>query len=138
MPQRFGREHRIRHRPEFLEIYAQGRKLHGRLVVLFARRRPPAQPSHGAEPADAIAPALPFEPQAPGPWRLGLAATRKLGKANVRNLLRRRAREFFRRHGALPPGWDFVVNFKPAAIPADYAELAAELERLIEKACPQA
>ena len=120
MQQRFGPEHRIRHRPEFLEIYEHGRKLHGRLVVLFARCR-----------------ATPDSP-APQPWRLGLAATRKLGKANVRNLLRRRTREFFRRHGALPEGWDFVVNFKPASISASYADLAAELTRLIEKAAPQA
>jgi ribonuclease P protein component len=149
--QRFGPEHRIRHRPEFLEIYDRGRKLHGRLVVLFARWRPVPLPnsSHGAQPIlnqhhapsesesdPAGGASLPAA--AEGPWRLGLAATRKLGKATVRNLLRRRAREIFRRHGALPPGWDFVVNFKPAAIAAPYAELAAELTRLIEKALQDA
>lgn len=52
-------------------------------------------------------------------WRLGLTATRKVGNAVVRNRVRRRAREFFRRRGGtIPEGWDFVVNLRSAGVEA--------------------
>lgn len=98
-------EHRLRRRAEYLTAYEQGRKAHGRLVVIFARRR-----------------------EEGGAWRLGLTATRKLGGAVVRNRLRRRAREIFRRWGArLPAGWDFVLNFKHGAAASSHDELLRDL-----------
>ena len=66
------------------------------------------------------------------PWRLGLTVTRKVGNAVVRNRLRRRVREFFRRHGGgLPIGWDFVVNVKGAAVQATWVELAHDLGQVL-------
>lgn len=45
-----------------------------------------------------------------GPWRLGLAVTRKTGCAVVRNRVKRVVREFFRLHREiLPGGHDLVV-----------------------------
>jgi ribonuclease P protein component len=103
--ERFGGEHRLRRRRDYLTVYEQGARAHGRLAVVFALRR--------ADDA---------------PWRLGLTATVKLGGAVTRNRLRRAGREVFRRWGAeLPQGWDFVLNFKHAAREADQAELKRDL-----------
>ena len=94
--ERFSAAHHLRQREGFLRCYEEGRSQHGRMVVVFGRARGDA-----------------------GPWRLGITATRKLGKAVVRNKLRRRVRECIRRHGAgLAPGWDIVVNLKRCAIEA--------------------
>lgn len=107
--QGFPREHRLTRRSEFVRVYEGGERAHGRYMVLFCYPRPEG-----------------------GPWRLGLTATRKIGGAVVRNRLRRRGREAFRRRGGcLPPGCDFVINFKRAAIEADHREFEAELDRLL-------
>ena len=67
-----------------------------------------------------------------GPWRLGLTTTRKVGKAVLRNRLRRRTREFFRRQ-TLAPGWDFVVNLKQAAIAASFNEFERDLRHILRR-----
>jgi ribonuclease P protein component len=104
-PQGFAREHRLRRRGDYLTAYAQGRRAHGKLTVLFGRRR-----------------------EDDGPWRLGLTVTVKVGKAVRRNRLRRLGREIFRRWGAgLPAGWDFVLNFKHGAATANHAEVKRDL-----------
>ncbi|MCL5269883.1 MAG: ribonuclease P protein component [bacterium] len=109
--QRFTRAHRILKRPIFLSIYENGRRAHGRLGVVFCRRR-----------------------DDDGPWRLGITATRKTGGAVVRNRLRRRAREFFRRRSErLPAGWDFVVNLKPGAGEARWEEFARDLDGALRR-----
>jgi ribonuclease P protein component len=101
----FGPEHRLRRRRDYKTAYEEGRRAHGRLVVLFGRRR-----------------------EDDGPWRLGLTATGRVGGSGGRNRLRRRGREIFRRWGAgLPAGWDFVLNFKHGAAAADIAELRGDV-----------
>jgi ribonuclease P protein component len=99
----------LRRRAEFLRCYEAGRRGHGSLSVVFCRARGDAEP-----------------------WRLGLTATRKVGNAVVRNRLRRRVREFFRRQGdGLPPGWDFVVNLKGGAVRATSHDLNRDLDRIL-------
>lgn len=70
------------------------------------------------------------------PSRLGLAVSRKVGKAVVRNRVRRRLKEIFRLHQAQFPGggWDLVIVPRPVAAERDYATLRAELLRAVEKA----
>ncbi len=105
--QRFGPEHRLRHRPLFLQVYGTGRRAAGRYAVIFALARPEG-----------------------GPWRLGLTATRRSGKSTARNRMRRRVREFFRRRGdQIPEGWDFVVNLKGEAAQAEFFALERDLAR---------
>lgn len=61
-----------------------------------------------------------------------MTAGRKVGKAVVRQRLRRRVREAFRRWAhrrGLPP-IDLVVHLKPPAREASWPELRSELERL--------
>lgn len=104
--QRFSTEHRILFRREFLHVYNEGRRTYGRLAVVFC---------------------LPRQ----GTWRVGLTVTKKTAGAVMRNLLRRRVREYFRRHGSLPEGWDFVVNLKAAACRASGQELWADLAQIL-------
>jgi ribonuclease P protein component len=109
----FPRRLRIAARRDFTATYDAGRKLHGRLVVVFAR---PAQ----------------------GEGRLGITATRKVGGAVVRNRARRRVREVYRRWRAAGPagaaGVEVVVNVTARAARAPYGTLRDELVALLDRA----
>lgn len=108
------RHQRLRRRADYLRCYRRGRKRHGSLASLHF---------HSNEGQDA---------------RLGVTASRKVGKAVVRHRLKRRIREIFRRfqhRGRLRPV-DVVVHLKPAAAEAAFADLAAEVGRLLESLIP--
>lgn len=110
----FPRRHRLLSRVAFTVTYETGRKLHGRLVVVFAR---------------------------PGEGRVGITATRKVGDAVVRNRARRRVREIYRRWRAgTPPAarLDVVVNVSARAARAPFAALAADLRTLLDRAAAAA
>jgi ribonuclease P protein component len=105
--QGFGRGDRLRRRNEFLRAYRSGGRRGGRYATLFV-----------------VANGL-------GHPRLGVTASRKTGKSVVRQRLKRRVREIYRRwhrRTELPPV-DLVVNLKPTAAAAGFAELRQELER---------
>ena len=74
-----------------------------------------------------------------GQPRLGITATRKVGNAVVRNRLRRRCREVYRRcrRRADLPALDIVVHLKPRAASADWNETrrssSASSRRLLER-----
>lgn len=56
--------------------------------------------------------------------RVGITVSKKLGKANVRNRVRRRLREVYRLHEhRFRPGWDIVVVARTRAIYADFKTL---------------
>ena len=104
---------RLAKRREFLHVYEAGRKHFSRYSVLFY-----------------IANALPHS-------RMGVTATKKLGKANVRNRLKRWTREVYRKHRAPlaldDRSLDVVINVKPNAANATFAEYSADLARLLQK-----
>jgi ribonuclease P protein component len=92
------KEKRLAKRREFLRVYEAGRKLFSRYSVLFF-----------------AANGLPYS-------RVGITATKKSGKANVRNRLKRWTREIYRRQreplGLDSRAIDVVVNIKPNAAQA--------------------
>jgi ribonuclease P protein component len=110
--QSFPPERRLRRRSEFLEVYEKGRRFSGRLVVVFAT----LVEGDGS--------------------RLGITVTKKVGTAAVRNRLKRRVREIFRRSEAARavPCRRLVVNVSSRAAEASFSELRAEIESLLARA----
>jgi len=69
-----------------------------------------------------------------GATRFGLATSRALGSAVVRNRVRRRLREALRSVAPrLRPGWDVLVVAKPGLVAADYRALTETLSRLLRR-----
>ena len=64
--------------------------------------------------------------------RYGIATGRKLGKAVVRNRVRRRVRDILRRlDGTIESGRDILVVARPDSASASFVELAAALGKLL-------
>jgi ribonuclease P protein component len=65
--------------------------------------------------------------------RYGYAVSKRVGKAVVRNKVRRRLREALR---SLPvrEGFDLVITVRPESAQASYQELRAELTLLLRRA----
>jgi ribonuclease P protein component len=64
--------------------------------------------------------------------RFGASVKKALGGAVVRNRIRRRIREIFRRnYSEIPSGWDIVIHPRASVAGADFAPLEAELIRLL-------
>jgi ribonuclease P protein component len=93
---------RVRRRADFEHIYAHGAKRHGRFMTVFVLPRD----------GGGVAP----------PARFGVAATRKLGGAVVRNRAKRLSRELFRRHKP-QAGLDVVVVPRREFLTADFPSL---------------
>jgi ribonuclease P protein component len=101
------KEH-IRHRREFEHAYETGAKLNGRYMTLFVRENALGHP------------------------RLGIAATRKIGGAVVRNRAKRLARELFRLHKP-PANLDIVVIPRREFLDASFPSLEREFGALVER-----
>jgi len=120
----FSRDDRLRKRREFEECYASGVRVSGRHLQLFLL--PPSGAETASPAASATAIARP---------RLGISVPRRVGGAVVRNRVRRRIREIFRRSRELfgDRGADVVVNARPSASEATFGELSDEYRSLLAK-----
>ena len=65
--------------------------------------------------------------------RYGLSVSRRVGKAVVRNRVRRLLREVLRLT-QLKPGWDIIFIARPAVATTDYATLRKSVMRLLSQA----
>lgn len=103
------RAQRLRQRREFAAVYRHGRPYRSDLLILRALRT--------GRPLS----------------RFGFTAGLALGKAVVRNRLKRRLREAVR---SLPvaAGWDLVLNARRGAAEADYYRLRAVVSDLMARA----
>ena len=109
---------RLAKRREFVHVYDTGQKLSSRFAVLFF-----------------TANGLPFS-------RIGITATKKAGKANVRNRLKRWTREVYRRQrerlGIDARSLDLVVNVKPNAAETTFEDYSRDLVRALTRVVSEA
>jgi len=74
---------------------------------------------------------LPSEAPAP---RVGYSVSRKLGKAVVRNRVKRRLREAVRKEAArLPQGTDLVFSARVRCVTASFDELCGAVQELLNR-----
>lgn len=67
--------------------------------------------------------------------RFGFSVSKRVGKATVRNRVRRRLREAVRHERTdIAPGWDVVFIARPPIAAATYAEIAAGVRDLLRQA----
>lgn len=102
-------EERLRREAEYRRCYRQGRRRHGALVTLY------------------------FADNPEGRARFGITVGRKVGKAVVRQRLKRRVRESVRRWPWRRelPAMDIVIHLKPAAATSEFRDLQQELWSLL-------
>lgn len=66
--------------------------------------------------------------------RLGVTVSKKVGKAVIRNRVRRRIKECYRElEGKLPSGYDFVVVARTSAALADYNKIMSAFKYMLRK-----
>jgi ribonuclease P protein component len=76
-------------------------------------------------------------PNAILPARFGFTTPRAVGKAVVRNRLKRRLREAVRNQiGGVPDCWSIVFNPRRTALDAPFEDLCREIGRVLER-CKQ-
>ena len=67
--------------------------------------------------------------------RVGITVGKKLGKAHIRNRIRRRIREIYRlNEDKFQPGWDIVVVARSRALEAPFSRLTESYLSLAKKA----
>jgi ribonuclease P protein component len=70
----------------------------------------------------------------PQPVRFGFTTPRVLGKAVVRNRIKRRMREVVRHElGAFPDNWIIIFNPRRNVLKAGFEDLRCEVRRVLEK-----
>lgn len=106
--EQFPKTARLRKRAEFLRLSRTGHKFHSANFVVV----------RGSN--------------AGGESRLGVTVSGKVGNSVVRNRIKRRIREFFRRRraGILPPA-DLLVIARQSAADISAKRIEAELEKLL-------
>jgi ribonuclease P protein component len=106
----FPKRERIKSSAQFHRAYELGRRVAGRLFVLYALEEPGTGPAGRA---------------------LGTVTSRKIGNAVARNRARRLLREAYRLNKQkLKPNWQIVVIARSAINHATVQSVAAELCRL--------
>lgn len=107
----FARRFRLRKRQHFLRTQRRGQRIAaGNVVVFMAQHRLPHS-------------------------RFGFTVSKKVGKAVVRNKVRRRLKEIIRQNrSAFPQRHCFVIIAHPDAAQADYSRLQQDLLSAAERA----
>jgi ribonuclease P protein component len=109
-PYTFPPADRIRKKSEYAVVFSNSRKVVDRYFVCYLV----TQEQQGS--------------------KMGLAVSRKVGKAVTRNRVKRYLREFFRTHRPLMTvPCHFVIVARPAAAAMSYAECVRAMKRLLQR-----
>ena len=109
----FPKSSRLLRRSDFRRVYDQGQRRSVPLCTTF------------------------FRPNGLPQSRLGITASGRLGKAVVRNRIKRRLREVFRlERRVIPSGWDIVLNPREAVAKVPFETLRRELLRTLPSRPP--
>jgi ribonuclease P protein component len=109
----FPKHLRLLRRAEFRRVYEEGQRRSASLCTVFLR-------SNGLAHS-----------------RLGITVPVRVGKAVLRNRIKRRLREVFRLNRlAIPAGWDMVINPRAQVAEAEFSKLEREFLRLMPKEAP--
>lgn len=101
--------HRLKKNSQFNYIYKKGERVYTDHFTLFAVKSK-------------------FEG-----YKIGFSINKKLGKANKRNLLKRRLREITRLKIQIPSFYNYVVMAKENVMELDFDQLTQEMQKLFEK-----
>ncbi|MBQ9243393.1 MAG: ribonuclease P protein component [Proteobacteria bacterium] len=105
----WGKSIRLRKHAQYCRVQSKGRRIGGKfLLVIFA-------------PSSFLG------------VRFGLTVSKKVGKAVVRNKVKRRLRDILRHHQAVLGGLDVVWIAKADAASASYASLEREVVALLDR-----
>lgn len=66
--------------------------------------------------------------------RLGVSVSKKVGKSVIRNKIKRRLKEIFRKNmGKIKTGYDIVISVKPQAAEEDFKTIENEMILLLKR-----
>ena len=102
-------DHRLRKNNQFNYVYKKGERVYSDNFTLFVVKSK-------------------FEN-----YKIGFSISKKLGKANKRNLLKRRLREIVRNLDNIPNFSNIVLLAKENAINLDFLNLKVEISKLFDK-----
>ncbi len=118
---------RLRKHADYLRAYAAACKRQSASMSWFLAPQATVGPDTTATPGLYLGP------------RVGLTVGKVLGRATERNRIKRRMREALRRHvSLLPQGCDLIFHPRRVVLTMEFAQLEAEVVRILQQARSEA